>query len=137
MSSPSAWRASSPPRASPGGRPSPWSCPRDPPPTRRRRRRRDGPARRRLQQQAEGADRELADDHDARRGPQGASDAQGGAGSFNPSAIYKRESPGVVTIISTGLDSPNGGDAQSGLGSGFVISGNGEIATNAHVVTSG
>jgi S1-C subfamily serine protease len=68
---------------------------------------------------------------------EGAGDAQGGGGSFNPSAIYQRESPGVVTIISTGLDDPNGSGAQSGLGSGFVISGNGEIATNAHVVTSG
>ena len=52
---------------------------------------------------------------------------------FDPSAIYQREAPGVVTIISTGLD----GGGESGLGSGFVISGSGEIATNAHVVTSG
>jgi S1-C subfamily serine protease len=68
-------------------------------------------------------------------------DAEGakGSSSFNPSAIYQRESPGVVTIISTGLggDDGQGGGNQSGLGSGFVISGNGEIATNAHVVTSG
>ena len=55
------------------------------------------------------------------------------SGTFDPSAIYTRESPGVVTVISTGLDS--GGD--EGLGSGFVISATGEIATNAHVVTSG
>jgi S1-C subfamily serine protease len=68
---------------------------------------------------------------------EGAGDAKGG-GSFNPSGIYQRESPGVVTIISTGLDDPNGGGgSQSGLGSGFVIAANGEIATNAHVVTSG
>jgi 2-alkenal reductase len=62
----------------------------------------------------------------------------GTARSFDPSSIYQRESAGVVTIISTGLgDTNGGGNGQSGLGSGFVISGKGEIATNAHVVTSG
>jgi len=67
-----------------------------------------------------------------------AGDAQPGGGSVDPSAIYQRESPGVVTITSTGLDNPNGsGQNEAGVGSGFVISGNGEIATNAHVVTSG
>jgi 2-alkenal reductase len=69
---------------------------------------------------------------------EGATDAQGRTGTFNPSSIYRRESPGVVTIISTGLSEPNGANGnQSGLGSGFVVSGSGEIATNAHVVTSG
>jgi S1-C subfamily serine protease len=75
---------------------------------------------------------------------QDAGDPKAHSGSFDPSAIYQRESPGVVTIISTGLDgangptaTPGGGGGQSGLGSGFVISGQGEIATNAHVVTSG
>jgi 2-alkenal reductase len=48
------------------------------------------------------------------------------AGGFDPQGIYRRESPGVVTVI-----------AEDGLGSGFVIDGRGEIATNAHVVTRG
>jgi 2-alkenal reductase len=66
-----------------------------------------------------------------------ANDGRSGTPSFNPSSIYRRESPGVVTIISTGLGDSGANGNQSGLGSGFVISGNGEIATNAHVVTSG
>jgi S1-C subfamily serine protease len=61
--------------------------------------------------------------------------APSGGVRFDPAGIYRRESPGVVTIVSGGLNGNAGGG--SGLGSGFVISAGGEVATNAHVVTSG
>jgi S1-C subfamily serine protease len=50
---------------------------------------------------------------------------------FDPEGIYRRESAGVVTVITRGRG------LGSGVGSGFVIDDNGEVATNAHVVTSG
>jgi S1-C subfamily serine protease len=59
-------------------------------------------------------------------------------GGFDPAAIYDRLSPGVVTILSLF----NGGSSlledggEGGQGSGFVLDGNGYIATNAHVVTT-
>jgi S1-C subfamily serine protease len=49
---------------------------------------------------------------------------------FDPEAIYRREAPGVVTVISYF----GGGGPTRALGSGFVLDGKGEIATNAHVV---
>lgn len=58
------------------------------------------------------------------------------AGHFDPQAIYRRDSPGVVTILSAFGRADSVG-AGAGLGSGFVISAGGEIATNAHVVTTG
>jgi S1-C subfamily serine protease len=68
----------------------------------------------------------------------------GAEGGFDPKAIYKSDSPSVVTVVSLfgsgGLDSllnDSGGNGQGGVGSGFVLDGNGEIATNAHVVTTG
>ena len=60
-----------------------------------------------------------------------------GASAFDPVTVYRRESPGVVTVISVfggGSLLSGGGE---GLGTGFVLNGNGEIATNAHVVTNG
>ena len=57
---------------------------------------------------------------------------------FDAEGIYKRLSPGVVTIISLFSGGPSIlGQGEGGLGSGFVIDGDGHVATNAHVVTSG
>ncbi|MEA2131431.1 MAG: hypothetical protein QOJ85_4322 [Solirubrobacteraceae bacterium] len=59
------------------------------------------------------------------------------AGGFDPSAIYEREAPGVVTVFSLLPGSGGLGGGGSGQGSGFVVNERGEIATNAHVVTEG
>jgi S1-C subfamily serine protease len=55
---------------------------------------------------------------------------------FDARAIYARDAPGVVTVVSlySASDALTGRGAE---GSGFVIDGQGEIATNAHVVTVG
>ena len=53
-----------------------------------------------------------------------------GSPGFNAAAIYRAVSPGVVTIRSV-----FGGAAGAAEGSGFVLDPNGEIVTNAHVVT--
>lgn len=72
---------------------------------------------------------------DVAGGSAGTGSARGATG-FDPGRIYAEEAPGVVTVIATGLGSGGGGSG-GGLGSGFVVSDEGEIATNAHVVTSG
>ncbi|MCW2968734.1 MAG: hypothetical protein JWM71_2506, partial [Solirubrobacteraceae bacterium] len=65
-----------------------------------------------------------------------ASSSDGPVKGFDTQAIYAKDGPGVVTVVSlySGSDALTGRGAE---GSGFVIDGNGEIATNAHVVTVG
>jgi S1-C subfamily serine protease len=62
----------------------------------------------------------------------------GRGGGFEPGRIYQRLAPGVVTVISIFegglLDTERG---EGGQGSGFVLDGEGYVATNAHVVTTG
>jgi S1-C subfamily serine protease len=58
---------------------------------------------------------------------------------FNAVRIYRRAAPGVVTVLSV-FDTGSGvlgSEAAAGQGSGFVLNKDGEIATNAHVVSQG
>ena len=62
----------------------------------------------------------------------------GRKGGFDPASIYDRLAPGVVTILSLfeGRTSILDDRGEGGQGSGFVLDGQGYVATNAHVVTS-
>jgi hypothetical protein len=62
----------------------------------------------------------------------------GREGGFDPRQIYERLSPGVVTVISIFEGSSLiEAEGEGGQGSGFVLDGEGYVATNAHVVTTG
>ena len=65
----------------------------------------------------------------------------GGKEGFDPTTIYERLSPGVVTVTSLfsegdSLEEVLGGGG-AGQGSGFVLDDDGYVATNAHVITNG
>jgi 2-alkenal reductase len=56
---------------------------------------------------------------------------------FNPAAIYRRRSPGVVTIYSIFDERPSSQDGDhAAQGSGFVVSPQGHVLTSAHVITN-
>jgi S1-C subfamily serine protease len=55
---------------------------------------------------------------------------------FDPAAIYRRRSPGVVTIYSIFEERPSQDEDHAAQGSGFVVSPQGYVLTSAHVISS-
>jgi S1-C subfamily serine protease len=55
---------------------------------------------------------------------------------FDPAAIYRVRSPGVVTIYSIFDERPSGDEDHAAQGSGFVVTPQGHVLTSAHVITS-
>jgi 2-alkenal reductase len=56
---------------------------------------------------------------------------------FDPAAIYRSRSPGVVTIYSIFDERPSSQDGDhAAQGSGFVVSPQGHVLTSAHVITN-